>query len=168
MDFKKEGLFSQPDANLETDINKLAESVKSGAIKRHAKAVLHDQIVLRFAERYQKQGAKVFVDPNSVDLFVKWGAEETAIFEVKTVTQKSMPQRLRQAIGQIKEYGFRLKKELGAIPDQVLIIDRPIEASAWQREFLNEYMNIGVICSASQDEKIFAPEQSKTSQKWGK
>ena len=136
-------------------------------IKRHAKTVLHDQIVLHFAERYKKQGAKVLVDPNSVDLYVQWTPDETAIFEVKTVTQKSMPQRLRLAVGQIKEYGFRMKKDLGSDPDHALIIDRPIEALDWQREFLNDYMNVGVICSLDQSESIFAPSQSKTSKRWG-
>lgn len=166
IDFKKEGLFSRPNATIESDINKLAESVKSGAIKRHAKAILHDQIVLRFAERFQKQGAKVLVDPNSVDLFVKWGPEEAAIFEVKTVTQNTLSQRLRLAVGQIKEYGFRVKKDLGADPEQALIIDRPIKKSAWQREFLNEYMNIGVICASDQIEKVYAPGHFKTSKRW--
>jgi hypothetical protein len=164
--FDRDKLFRNDAPNLSQSIDELATRVKEGAIKRHAKTVLHDEIVLHFAERFQAQGADVKVDPNSVDLFVSWSPQQTAIFEVKTVSQRSLPQRMRSAVGQVKEYAYRLEQETGNEPEQAIIIDRQVKPKSWQRAFLNDYMDIGLICFGRPDEAIFAPEVSTTSVHW--
>jgi len=168
VDFDKNQLFTRDAPDPASSIQDLAQRVIDGAIKRHAKTVLHDQIVLRFAERYLAQGAEVKVDPNSVDLFVRWNPESTAIFEVKTVSQRSLSTRMRLAVGQVKEYAYRLAGDVGHEPDQGIIIDRPIEPSSWRRDFLNDYMGIGLICSTPRRESIYAPSTSSTSIEWGR
>ncbi|MFT6657758.1 hypothetical protein [Maritalea sp.] len=166
--FDKDKLFNKDAPNLAQSIDELAASVKEGAIKRHAKTVLHDEMVLHFAERFQAQGAEVKVDPNSIDLFVAWSPQETAIFEIKTVSQRSLPQRMRSAVGQVKEYAYRLQQETGIEPEQAIIIDRPVNSESWQRDFLNDYMGIGLICVGNPQETIFAPHLSTTSRHWHK
>lgn len=166
VEFDRGQLFNREAPDPSASIEDLAQSVIDGAIKRHAKTVLHDQIVLRYAERYLAQGAEVKVDPNSVDLFVKWSAEESAIFEVKTVSQRSLSARMRLAVGQVKEYAYRLETDVGHKPEQAIIIDRRVRDDSWRRDFLNEYMNIGLICALPSDEQIFAPTSSTTAGNW--
>jgi hypothetical protein len=165
-DFDKEKLFKKDAPDLSSSLDDLAQNVRAGAIKRHAKSLMHDQLVLRYAERFQAQGAEVKVDPNSVDLFVKWSPNETAIFEVKTVSQRSLSNRIRLAVGQVKEYAFRIHREIGLAPDQAIIIDRPIRHDGWQKEFLIDYMGIGVVCLSGSTETIFAPSECSTSPRW--
>ncbi|TMV10849.1 hypothetical protein [Arenibacterium halophilum] len=166
IDFDPSQLFTRDAPDPSSTVQDLAQSVLDGAMKRHAKTVLHDQIVLRFAERYLAQGAQVKVDPNSVDLFVKWGPNKAAIFEVKTVSQRSLSTRMRLAVGQVKEYAYRLRTDAGEEPEQAIIIDRPVDADSWQRGFLNDYLGIGLICSLPPTEKIYAPSDSSTSSSW--
>jgi hypothetical protein len=166
VEFDRGQLFTREAPDPSASIEDLAQRVIDGAIKRHAKTVLHDQIVLRYAERYLAQGAEVKVDPNSVDLFVKWSPEESAIFEVKTVSQRSLPARMRLAVGQVKEYAYRLEADVGHKPEQAIIIDRRVKVDSWRRNFLNEYMNIGLICTLPSDEQIFAPTSSITGRNW--
>lgn len=166
VDFDSSKLFSRDAPDLSSSMKDLAQKVVDGAIKRHAKTVMHDQIVLRYAERFQSQGAEVKVDPNSVDLFVKWTPEQIAIFEVKTVTHRSLSGRMRLAVGQVKEYAYRLTDEIGFEPEQAIIIDRAVDASSWQRGFLNDYMKIGLICTGPPVEDFYAPSSYSTANRW--
>lgn len=168
MDFDKSKLFDKDLPNLSGSLDELAKNVLDGAMKRHAKSILHDQIVSKYAERFVSQGAEVKMDPNSVDIFVKWNPQEIAIFEVKTVSQRSLTNRIRFAVGQVKEYAYRLKTETGEEPEQVIIIDRPIEPDSWQRDYLNNYMGIGLVCSSEADESIYSQKGSVTSPYWAK
>lgn len=159
-------LFSKENPRFDGSIEELAAGVRHGMMKRHAKTLLHDQVVEKYANRFVDQGATVLVDPNSVDIFVSWNNEKNAIFEVKTVSLKSFSGRLRLAIGQVKEYGYRLRNEQDIDADQAIIIDKQMPEKAWQMDFLNDYLDIGLICNSSDTETIYASRTDRTSELW--
>lgn len=152
--------------NFTDDIAALAESLRKGAQKRHAKTLLHDRIVKALAEAFIAQGATVESDPDSIDLLAAWPDGHSAIFEVKTVTRRSIQGRLRTAIGQVEEYAYR-RQSAGSPPsDRVVVINAEIEKTAWQRSFLTEHLKIGLICKQSTSYSAYAPASSLTKHHW--
>ncbi len=147
------------------NLDAMAQSVLSGAIKRHAKALLHDEMVAEFAAKFRKQGATVLADPNSVDLLVKWG-DQAALFEAKTVTAKNIQSRLRLALGQVEEYSYRLKHDHGIEADRAIIINRKIDASSWRADFFTNHMNVGLISHVVSGSKIIPPRSCSTCRHW--
>lgn len=164
--FDKSRMMSKASPDLSSDLDELARKVLAGSMKRHAKALLHDELVTRYAERYQRQGADVYIDNKSVDLFVNWGGDRQAIFEMKTVSSASLSARLRLAVGQVKEYGYRLNREQGIMPDQVIVIDQKLRKSGYLKDFLTDYMDIGLICFNGREETTNASRGSKSSDLW--
>jgi hypothetical protein len=106
-----------------TDLTELVKNIQEGIEKRHAKTLLHDRIIKKLATTFIAQGAKVFSDPDSIDLFTEWSEEDSAIFEVKTVTSRSFQGRLRTAIGQIEEYAYRKMSDQLVHSDKVIVIN---------------------------------------------
>lgn len=159
-------LVRSRDFNFSSDFNKLVENLKKGAEKRHAKTVLHDAIIKRLAESFLTQGAKVESDSKTIDLFAAWPSGETAIFEVKTVTRKSLQNRLRLAIGQIEEYSYRRKLITSEDADKVIVVNTIIEDSAWQKNLLIDHLGIGLICSTNIEYKAYAPDKCVSRQHW--
>lgn len=148
------------------DIAALAERLRKGAQKRHAKTLLHDRIIKELAETFLAQGATVESDPNSVDLFAAWPNGSSAIFEVKTVTRRSLQGRLRSAIGQVEEYAYR-RSAVGSGPsDKVIVVNTELTNSAWQTRFLTQHMKIGLICKSARSYNAYAPASSRTRGYW--
>lgn len=131
--------------NAEIDVQEALKNLRNGTIRRQAKAALHDQIVYRLATSFKDQGAQVTEDRNSVDLFVKWPDETTTIFEVKTVTKRTLQPRMRLAVGQLLEYSYRIKGTENIDVERVAVFDLDIPQNAWQTEFLNDYLDIGLL-----------------------
>lgn len=148
------------------DIEALADSLRRGAQKRHAKTLLHDRIIKELAQTFIAQGAKVESDPNSVDLYAAWPSGNSAIFEVKTVTRRSLQGRLRTAIGQVEEYAYRRSLIGAGNSDKVVVVNTELTSSAWQTGFLTEQMGIGLICKTAHSYKAFAPVLSLTKGYW--
>ena len=148
------------------DIAALAENLRKGAQKRHAKTLLHDRIIKELAESFIAQGATVESDPDSVDLFAVWPSGNSAIFEVKTVTRRSLQLRLRTAIGQIEEYAYRRHCAGAGVSDRVVVVNTELDSNAWQTSFLTKYLGIGLICKPSSSYNAFAPEESTTKHHW--
>ena len=148
------------------DIAVLVESMRKGAQKRHAKTLLHDRIVRELAEIFLSQGAAVESDPDSIDLFALWPGGQSAIFEIKTVTRRSIQERLRTAIGQVEEYAYRRQSEGNPPSDRVIVLNAAFEENAWQRVFLTEYLGIGLICKPGTSFSAFAPNSSLTKEHW--
>lgn len=149
------------------DFETLVESLRLGAQKRHAKALLHDRIIKDLAEKFISQDAIVESDPDSIDLFARWPSGDSAIFEVKTVTRRSLQLRLRTAIGQVEEYAYR--KQLdgdSALADRVVVINTELEQDAWQTSFLTNHLGIGLICKPPTSYTAFAPDDAKTKHFW--
>lgn len=148
------------------DIDALVENLRKGAQKRHAKTLLHDRIVKGLAEAFIAQGAKVESDPDSIDLLSVWPDGHSAIFEVKTVTRRSIQGRLRTAIGQVEEYAYRHLSAGSPASDRVVVVNAEIEGTAWQRSFLTEHLEIGLICKPSTSYSAYAPDSSLTKDHW--
>lgn len=148
------------------DFAALVEGLRKGAQKRHAKTLLHDRIIKELAESFITQGATVESDPDSVDLFSTWPSGHSAIFEVKTVTRRSLQGRLRTAIGQVEEYAYRRYSAGHDMSDRVVVLNTELDAGAWQTSFLTDYLGIGLICKASSSYFAFAPSDAQTGQHW--
>lgn len=164
IDLSTLGVRSTPQVS--EDIETLLENLRRGIQKRHSKTLLHDSIIKQLAERFISQGALVESDPDSIDLFAKWPAGNTAIFEVKTVTQRNLQLRLRTAIGQVEEYAFRRKVDTGHLSDRIVVLNAQLGSSAWQVPFLRDYLGIGLICTTKDAYNAAAPSDSTSYQNW--
>jgi hypothetical protein len=160
----QEHSFQEPsqgeDPGLDIDLAAAIGNLRAGILKRKIKTRLHDQLVSDLADVCREKGGTVFEDPNSVDLLVIWPNKKESIFEVKTVTGKSLQQRLRLALGQVQEYAYRRIKQTGLEPDKSVAIDMALPESAWQLDFLNGYANTGLVCKRSDDFNFHFPEAS--------
>jgi hypothetical protein len=152
--------------NFNGDLTALAERLRKGAQKRHAKTLLHDRIIKELAETFLAQGATVESDPNSVDLYAAWQDGSSAIFEVKTVTRRSLQGRLRSAIGQVEEYSYRRGVAGRGPSDKVIVINTELTSTAWQTNFLTQHMAIGLICKSARSYQAYAPASSMTQGYW--
>jgi hypothetical protein len=152
---------SPPDSDMPNlDLASALNNLRAGIMKRKMKTILHEQLVAEIAKKCRDKGGSVYEDPNSVDLLVVWSDARESLFEVKTVTSKSIQQRLRLALGQVQEYSYRRQKENGTEPDKSIVIDLPLPKGAWQIDFLNSYANTGLICKSSDDYSYFLPLDS--------
>ncbi|WP_336579874.1 hypothetical protein [Alcaligenes sp. CHO6] len=152
--------------NFSTDVDALADALRRGAQKRHAKTLLHDRIVKQLATQYIEQGATVYSDPDSIDLLATWPDGNSAIFEVKTVTRRSFQGRLRSAIGQVEEYAYRRQCEGSPSSDRVIVINADIGHDAWQRAFLTDHLDIGLVCTTATSYSAYAPNSSRSQRYW--
>lgn len=148
------------------NIVELAEKLRRGAQKRHAKTLLHDRIIKELAETFISQGATVESDPNSIDLLSTWPDGQSAIFEIKTVTRRSLQGRLRTAIGQVEEYDYRRRQSGAPAADKVVVVNTELTQTSWQTDFLNQHLSIGLICKLSRDYRAFAPSSLRTQPYW--
>lgn len=148
------------------DIEALVANLRRGAQKRYAKTLLHDRIILQLAQAFIKQGANVESDPNSIDLFAVWPDGNSAIFEIKTVTRRSLQGRLRTAIGQVEEYAYRRKLDGADQSDKVVVLNTEFDGNAWQTAFLTQELGIGLICQSTRQYSAFAPSAAKTKRHW--
>lgn len=149
------------------DFETLIESLRLGSQKRHAKALLHDRIIRDLAKKFIAQDAIVESDPDSIDLFARWPSGDSAIFEVKTVTRRSLQLRLRTAIGQVEEYAYRKRLDGDtALADRVVVINTELGQDAWQTSFLANHLGIGLICKPPTSYTAFAPNDAKTKHFW--
>lgn len=153
-------------ANTNLSIEELAESLRAGLQKRHAKTLLHDRLVRDLAQRFKSTGATVFSDPDSVDLMATWPDAGTCIFEVKTVTRRNLQGRLRTAIGQVEEYAYRYRGLGQPLSDRAVVINAELDSNAWQRAFLTDHLGIGLICKSATSYSASAPPTAITRQHW--
>jgi hypothetical protein len=162
-----EGLDRNPIMRSGQNMEALLESIQRGMQKRHAKTLLHDRIVKELAQKFIAQGAIVESDPDSIDLFAAWPSSGTsAIFEIKTVTNRNFQHRLRAAVGQVEEYAYRREALSGHPSDRVIVVNADLDAGAWQRAFLTDYMGIGLICKAPDRYHGAAPVDAQSSRHW--
>jgi hypothetical protein len=123
--------------------------IRRGIEKRQMKTRLHDEIVRELASGFSERGGTVFEDRDSVDLLVRWPVGSESIFEVKTVNRRSLQDRLRKAIGQVQEYSYRRRIEVGHDPEKVVVLNTALLPDSWQVDFLTQHLDIGLICKAS-------------------
>ena len=124
-------------------IKELAKALEEGMEKQQASSRLHEQLVRQTAMELQKSGAKIFHDPNSFDLLARWPDNFEAAFEAKTLASFNTTPRIRLAVGQILEYTYRYRMQLGGDIEKGLIVNRPID-DALIRRFLAEEIQSNV------------------------
>ena len=151
-----------------TDVDQgMLDRINLGAFRRHSKTLLHDRIVVSLAKKLEASGAVLNDDRNSVDLIAHWPNRTETIFEIKTVTMRNLPGRLRMAVGQVEEYAYRRNCAAKTNPEKVIVVNAVIPDDAWQVDFLLNTMNIGLLCSPT--EGVFnghAPAKSVTARHW--
>jgi hypothetical protein len=143
-----------------------ASRLRDGVLKRHAKTVLHNQLVAELAEALQMTGADVREDPNSVDILASWAGAGEAIFEVKTATRRTLQSRIRLAVGQVEEYAYRNRIDRGIVADKAIAVNASVAETSWYRDFLVQSMDIALICMTAGGRVAYVPEGSRTRQQW--
>ena len=140
------------------DISKSLELVNSGYVKRREKTKLHDEIVNVLAKYCIEQGCTVFEDRNSIDLLVKNPKDEISIFEVKTATPRNIYPRMRLAVGQVLEYGYRYNQEFGESPKVNIALNLDMQYQRWLQTYMNEHLDIGVVSVLGNELKCYPNE----------
>lgn len=111
--------------------------------------MLHDGMVNLIASICNSKGADVYVDPKSVDLYIKYKDNEF-IVEVKSITPTNFVARLRTAIGQVLQYDYMFNKK-SVINQRILGLAFAAEVSkeSWQIPFVNDYLKMDFLCLQS-------------------
>lgn len=137
-------------SDVQGPINVNTGNIVRGQIRRQRSTRLHEEIVRALAEKLQGMGYTVFDDPSSVDLIARSGDRE-AILEVKTVTPRSLVNRIRLGLGQLSEYRYRRTMETGNRPEGILVLSSTRNFSEWYTQFLQTDLLLGLVCRDSMD-----------------
>ena len=105
---------------------------------------LHDSMVNLIAQRCVANGASVFADPKTIDLFVKYTDYEYLI-EVKSITPTNFVARLRYAIGQVHQYNFLLPCDASVNRRLVVAFTADIPSNSWSIPFITNYMSMDLL-----------------------
>ena len=138
------------------------KKISSGFIKRREKTKLHDEIVNLLARYYSNKGYKVYDDRQSIDLAVEFNSSDISIFEVKTATLRNIYPRSRLAVGQITEYGYRYSQDFGVNPQKNIVFNVDMNEQIWMKEYINEYLGIGLISVLGDEHKLYLPSDCGT------
>lgn len=119
---------------------------------------LHDSMVNLIARQCVSNGAEVFSDPHTVDLFVKYMNYEYLI-EVKSITPTNFVARLRYAIGQVHQYNFLLPKEGFVNRRLVVALTADVPPDSWSIPFITDYMSMDLLTLHSGRLKVCSNEE---------
>ena len=136
-------------AGFNGNTDKLIEAMLHGFQKQQAKAILHDKIVKEVGSKLKQGGADISFGRSSIDLLATWPSGVSAMFEIKTVTKRSLQSRVRSAIGQLHEYQYRQTLQGREPSDLVVTINAPVDPSMWQSRFITDHMRMGLLCKVS-------------------
>ena len=113
--------------------------------KSRVGSLLHDSMVNLIASECNSKGAKVYVDPKTVDIFVIY-KEHEFIVEVKSITPSNFVARLRTAIGQVHQYNYLLDKTCNEPRRLGLAFTANVSTKSWQIPFVRDYLNMDMLC----------------------
>lgn len=130
-----------------------AERIAHGYLKRQRSTRLHQQIVELLAERLQRMGYTISEDPLSVDLLAAKDGSE-AIIEVKTVTLRTISNRMRLGVGQLLEYRYRRRIQQGKEPAGVLVVGSHTSFPDWFSDYLETDVNLGLVTRISSEKFV--------------
>lgn len=114
---------------------------------------LHDSMVNLIAQRCASNGASVFSDPKTVDLFVRYSGFEYLI-EVKSITPSNFIARLRYAIGQVHQYNYLLPNIYSDNRRLVLAFTAAIPDDSWCIPFIRDYMSMDLLTLQASNLKL--------------
>jgi hypothetical protein len=127
--------------------------IARGQVRRQRGDRLHDQIVALIAQRLASHGYRVAEDPQSVDLLAAKDNRE-ALIEVKTVSPRNLPIRMRLGVGQLSEYRYRRQVQSGHRPAGILVISNTAVFPDWLIRYFQADARLGLVSRASADEFI--------------
>lgn len=105
---------------------------------------LHDSMVNEIARICVSNGAHVFSDSSSIDLYISKGQDEY-IIEVKSITPKNFLPRLRYAIGQVCQYDFLLQCTANMRRRKGVAFAAYIPDSSWVIPFIKDHLNMDLL-----------------------
>ena len=135
-------------------------SYDSGLIDRAHR--LHDEMVMLIGHICFSNGAKVFDDPNSVDLLAFFEGSEF-IVEVKSVTANNLVNRLRYALGQVLHYDYLRSQESDVPRRKVVALAAAVPADAWYKTFVTDHLDMDLV--SFQNSTIRIDSHSEVSQR---
>lgn len=144
--FNADARFSRPTID--------PERIEKGHRKRQEKTLLHDKIVGLLAKRYVNNGYSVFEDRNSVDLLAVKD-DRHSILEVKTVTPRSLTNRIRSGVGQLCEYRYRREVEARVRPTSALVLSNKAAFPQWMIDYFSDDLGIELL-SLSESENFYS------------
>ncbi|MBM4434808.1 MAG: hypothetical protein FJ028_06875 [Chloroflexi bacterium] len=103
----------------------------------------HREIVETLADVFARSGAACSEDSNSYDLLVEWPDGTALLVEAKSLNGP-LGQRVRLAIGQLFEYRYRVRSDLGVTPQLAIATNRQI-ADPWLVEYLTRELGMMLI-----------------------
>lgn len=124
--------------------------IARGHMRRQRSTRLHEQIVGLVARKLESEGYRIAEDPLSVDLIASRGGEE-AIIEVKTVTPRTMSNRIRLGVGQLLEYRHRRQIQEGGRPGGILVLSSAFSFPEWFIGYFERDIMIGLVSRTSSD-----------------
>lgn len=127
-----------------------AKRMARGQLKRQRSTRLHREIVSLLASRLQSIGYTVTEDPSSVDLLALKPQSE-AIVEVKTVTPRTLSNRIRLGVGQLLEYRYRRQIQEASKPTGVLVISSAYSFPDWFVKYFETDIELGLVSRTSSD-----------------
>jgi hypothetical protein len=130
-----------------------AERIARGHLRRQRSTRLHQQIVELLAKKLQQKGYATSEDPLSVDLLAA-KADSEAIIEVKTVTPRTISNRMRLGVGQLLEYRYRRQIQQGREPVGVLVVSSHTSFPNWFTEYFEADIHLGLISRISSEKFV--------------
>ena len=121
-----------------------------GRALAHRRTRLHDDIVNLVATKLSGSGYGLSEDPLSVDLLAS-RADGEAIIEVKTVTARNLPARIRLGLGQLSEYRFRRQAQAARRPTALLVLSSTLEFPLWLTDYLETDIRVGLVTRTRSD-----------------
>ncbi|TWD65807.1 hypothetical protein FB445_1143 [Vibrio crassostreae] len=112
---------------------------KSGIESRLKASAKHEKMILTLDAYFKSNGFTTRADPDSVDIYA-YNDKKTFLIEAKTTNLKNFSKQVRQAIGQLFEYRFRLDVDASLI----IAISTTLDEESFYVRFLNE-MGISVV-----------------------
>lgn len=139
--FDRNALRTQDTASRNT--GKTIQSVYDAGLA-NSKHRLHDLMVIYIAELCLRRGAKVFDDPNTVDLLVQYENTEFLV-EVKSVTSRNLVKRLRYALGQLLQYDYLRSQQVNIPRRKVVALTANVPPTSWCIPFLNNHLDMDLL-----------------------
>ena len=117
---------------------------------------LHDEMVNIIAKRCVDKGAEVYYDSNTIDLYAKYKGNDF-IVEVKSITPSNFVDRLRYAIGQVKQYDYMLQ---ATMPRRLgLAFTAPIPTNSWIIPFVTRHLHMDLLSFNSNNLEVKSESQ---------
>jgi hypothetical protein len=105
---------------------------------------LHDTMVRLIAATCERKQARVFSDPQTLDLLVEFEHQELLI-EVKSATSLNLNAKIRSALGQVTYYDYLRSRQTTKRRRRGIALTLEIQEDHWSKDFLTNYLDVDLI-----------------------